>query len=111
MDNRWFAVATPQGTDLEIFTDAGCLAVGYMHNYFVQRELDGKDWFIRINKETLEIEGRASVDVNGDLSKLPLCYVGDCEYPCDYMSLEDFIETYIGSNFKTEFSLEEVLAG
>lgn len=111
MDNRWFAVSAPRHTDPQIFFDAGCEVVPNLVPYIVDREFERRGWFIRINKQTLRIEGRASVDWREDMDKLPDCYLPGAEYPCDYMSLEDFIETYIGFNFKTDFSLEEVLAG
>lgn len=111
MDNRWFAVPAPRYTDPQIFFDAGCEVIRKLVPYIVNDEFKHQGWFIRINKQTLRIEGRASVDWGENMDKLPSCYMPGSEYPCDYMSLEDFIETYIGSNFKTEFSLEEVLAG
>ena len=111
MDNRWFAVPAPRHTDPQIFFDAGCEVIPSLVPYIVDSEFKRREWFIRINKQTLRIEGRASVDWREGMDVLPPCYSPGSQHPCDYMSLEDFIETYIGSNFKTEFSLEEVLAG
>lgn len=111
MANKWIAVAAPQGTDPAIFFEAGLGIIPSIKPYIVQEEMNRHDWFIRINKEGFRIEGRASVDSRLGLAELPHCYKGSgAEWPCDLMTLEDFIDAYIGKNFKDDFTLEEVLA-
>ena len=111
MNNHWFAVATPKGTNPQNFFDAGCSVTSVLKPYITSSEFNRKSWFIRINKETFVIEGRASVDVISELNGLPHCYQEDGQHPSDYMSFEEFLDTYVRCKFNENISIEEVLAG